>query len=183
MVGWAAYRTLEAHGIPRSAIEAWGGRMLEGEAPWDAIGFAQRGEANAVLFEAIMTPFWKDLLKRYPMHFLPFEETALASLERDFGWPRGTVPADRFAGVEAPFQALDFSGFALLCRDDFPSDLGYVIAAILCETTDSIESQYRHIPPKDSPLTYPLEPRKIAATSLPLNEGAERYYREKGLLG
>lgn len=183
MVGLAAHRVLAAHGIPRATIEAWGGALLEGEAPWDAIGFAQRGEANAVLFEAVMTPFWKDLLARRPMVFLPFEEVALAALGRDYGWPRALVPADRFAGVAAPFRALDFSDFILLCRDDFPDDLGYVIAAILCETRDTIESQYRHLPPKDSPLTYPLEPRKIAATALPLNDGARRYYAEHGLLG
>jgi TRAP-type uncharacterized transport system substrate-binding protein len=182
MVGWAAHRVLAAHGIPKATIEAWGGALLEGEAPWDAIGFAQRGEANAVLFEAIMTPFWKDLLARHPMSFLPFEDAALAALERDYGWPRGTVPADRFAGVAAPFQALDFSDFVLLCRDDFADDLGYVIASILCETRDTIEVQYRHMPPRDSPLTYPLEPRKIARTAVPLNDGARRYYQQQGLL-
>jgi TRAP-type uncharacterized transport system substrate-binding protein len=156
--------------------------MLYGEAPWDTIPRVTSGEADAVLFEAVMTPLWKQLCAAKKMNFLPFEEAALAAVERAFAWSRAEVPQDRFIGLDGPFPALDFSDFLLVCRDDFPDDLGYVIAALLCETTDLLESQYRHLPPKDSPLTYPLLPAKIAATSIPLNEGAARYYRENGHL-
>jgi branched-chain amino acid transport system substrate-binding protein len=37
-------------------------------------------------------------------------------------------------------------------------------------------------PHQDSPVTYPLQPQKIAATSIPLAAGAERYYREHHFL-
>jgi len=57
-----------------------------------------------------------------------------------------------------------------------------VIASIMCETPELLESQYRHIPAKDSPVTYPLKPQKIAATPIPLARGSERYYRERGHL-
>jgi hypothetical protein len=182
MTGFASHRLLEAEGVPASVIEGWGGRLLLGEAPWDVIPPGTRGEADAVLFEAVMTPFWKELCQSRPMNFLPFDDAALAKVERDYAWRRATVPADRFPGLKAPFTALDFSDFLLFCRDDFPDDIAYVIAALLCETPDLLESQYRHIPPKDSPVTYPIDPRKIAATSIPLAPGAQRYYREKGYL-
>jgi TRAP-type uncharacterized transport system substrate-binding protein len=112
------------------------------------------------------------------MKFLPFEDAALVQVEDKFKWRRKEIAADRFAALAAPLQALDFSDFLLFCRDDFPNDLAYVIAAILTETPDLLESQYRHLPPADSPVTYPLKPQKIAATSIPLAAGAERYYRE-----
>jgi TRAP-type uncharacterized transport system substrate-binding protein len=182
MVGFAAYRLLEASGVPAKAIESWGGKMLFGEGPWDTIPRVTDGEADAVLFEAVMTPLWKRLCAAKRMNFLPFEDEALASVEREFAWTRAEVPQDRFAGLSAPFMALDFSDFLVVCRDDFPEDLGYVIAALLCETTGLLENQYRHLPPKDSPVTYPLVPAKIATTPIPLNEGAGRYYREKGHL-
>lgn len=182
MTGFAAHRMLEAEGVSAATIESWGGTMLLGEAPWDTIPLATRGEADAVLFEAVMTPFWKELCTERRMNFIPFDDEALAKVERDFSWRRATVPAGRFPGLTAPFQALDFSDFLLFCRDDFPDDIAYTIAALLCETPDLLESQYRHIPPKDSPVTYPLEPRKIAATAIPLAPGAARYYRAKELL-
>lgn len=182
MTGFAAHRMLEASGVSAETIESWGGKLLLGEAPWDTIPLVTAGKADAVLFEAVMTPYWRDLCRAKDMKFLPFEDSALSEVEDRFGWNRIEIAADRFAGLAAPFQALDFSDFLLFCRDDLPDDLAYVIAAILCETTDLLESQYRHIPPADSPVTYPLQPRKIAATSIPLAAGAERYYRERRLL-
>ena len=111
------------------------------------------------------------------MNFLPFEDSALSQVEDKFKWNRINIRADRFPGLPGPLQALNFLDFLLFCRDDFPDDLAYVIASILCETPEILESQYRHIPPTDSPVTYPLQPQKIAATSIPLAAGAERYYR------
>jgi uncharacterized protein len=182
MTGFAAYRMLEAHGISAATIESWGGSLLLGEAPWDIVPRVTSGEADAVLFEAVMTPYWREMCAARKVNFLPFEDTALAEVEKRFAWSRADVAADRFPGLGAPFQALDFSDFLLCCRDDFPDDIAYVIAAVLCETPEILESQYRHIPVKDSPVTYPLKPQKIAATPIPLARGAERYYHEQGHL-
>lgn len=182
MVGFATSRLLEAAGMPRATIASWGGFFIDGEAPWDTIGHAISGRANAVIFEAVMTPYWKELIAARPMNFIPIDDDVLAALERRDLLLRAQVPANRFAGVAQPFSTLDFSDFLLLCRDDLPDDLAYLIAACLCETTDTIEAQYRHLKPSDSPLTYPLEPKKIARTSVTLHPGAQRYYAEKQLI-
>ncbi len=182
MAGFAAHRLLEASGVSRAAIEGWGGRVIDGEGPWDTIPLVTRGDADAVLFEAVMTPYWKELIAARPVNFLPFEPQALSGLVDRYGWEVGNVPSDRFPGLPGAFETLDFSDFLLFCRDDFPEDLGYVIAAILCETPAVLERQYRHLAPKDSPVTYPLDPKKIARTSIPLNAGAGRYYAEHGHL-
>jgi uncharacterized protein len=182
MTGFAAHRTLEASGVSAATIESWGGKLLLGEAPWDTIPPVTAGKADAILFEAIMTPYWRELCAARTMNFLPFEDSALSQVEDKFKWNRVNIPADRFPRLPTPFQALNFSDFLLFCRDDFPDDLAYVIASVLCETPEILESQYRHIPPADSPVTYPLQPQKIAATSIPLAAGAERYYREHHFL-
>ena len=182
MTGFAAHRVLETAGVGSGTIESWGGRIIEGEAPWDAIPPATRGEADAVLFEAVMTPYWRELLAQRAMKFLPFEEDVLATLEAKYAWRRALVPKDRFPGLAAPFMALDFSDFLLVCRDDLPDDIAYTIAAVLCETKDVLEAQYRHLPPQDSPVTYPIEPRKIARAPIPRHSGAEQYYVERGLV-
>jgi uncharacterized protein len=182
MTGFAAYRMLEASGVSAATIETWGGELLLGEAPWDTIPLVAAGKADAILFEAIMTPYWRELCAAKKMNFLPFEDSALSAVEGKFKWKRTTIAVDRFANLPGPFQALDFSDFLLCCRDDFPDDLAYTIASILCETPEILESQYRHIPPAQSPVTYPLQPKKIAATAVPLAAGAERYYRENKFL-
>ena len=181
-VGFATNKLLEEAGLTRAEIESWGGAFIEGEAPWDTIPLATDGRADAVIFEAVMTPYWKDLLNQREMNFLPIEDRVLTALEQKFSWPRGTVPGDRFAGLDGPFETLDFSDFLLMCRDDFDDEIAYLMAWCACETTETIERQYKHLDPKDSPLTYPLDPVKISRTALPLHPGAERYYRDANLL-
>ena len=61
MTGFAAHRILEASGVSAATIESWGGKLLLGEAPWDTISPVTAGKADAILFEAIMTPYWRDL--------------------------------------------------------------------------------------------------------------------------
>ncbi len=53
---------------------------------------------------------------------------------------------------------------------------------VLCETPKILEDQYRHVPAKDSPVTYPLAAAQDGATCIPLAKGAEQYYRERGYL-
>jgi TRAP-type uncharacterized transport system substrate-binding protein len=182
MVGLAVTKLLEAAGMPRAEMEAWGCSFIEGEAPWDVMPHAIEGRANGVIFEAVMTPYWNQMQAKRPMAFIPVEDAVLKTLEERYRWPRGTVPAGRFNGLEQPFETLDFSDFILLCRDDLPEDVAHLIAWCLCETRGTIERQYRHLAPKDSPLTYPLDPKKIARTSVPLHDGARRYYRDAGVL-
>jgi TRAP-type uncharacterized transport system substrate-binding protein len=182
MVGLATTRLLRAADMARETIQEWGGSFLDGEAPWDTIDHAIKGRANAVIFEAIMTPYWKTLTATRPYNFIPIDDAVLDRIEREDLLPRAVVPAGRFDGPSPAFSTLDFSDFLLLCRDDLSDEIAYLVAECLCETTEIIESQYRHLAPDDSPVTYPLEPRKIARTSVKLHPGAERYYREKNLL-
>jgi TRAP-type uncharacterized transport system substrate-binding protein len=182
MAGYATHRLLEAAGLPRREIEAWGGAFVEGEAPWDILPHAIEGRANAILFEAIMLPLWKDLLAKRRMNFIAIDADVLVEAERTYALPRGTVPADRFPGQTQAFETIDFSDFLLMCTDDLADDVAYLMAWCVCETTATIEKQYRHIPPKDSPLTYPLVPAKMARTSIPLHPGAARYYRDAKVL-
>lgn len=180
MVGFATTRLLREAGISRETIEAWGGTFCPGEAPWDTIEHAITARANAVIFEAIMTPYWKTLTAAHPMTFIPIDDDVLTRLNREHQLPRAIVPKGRFEGLHQPLPTLDFSDFLLLCRDDLPDDVAYLVASCLCETTETIEAQYRHLPPANSPLTYPLKPRNIACTTVPLHPGAERYYTENG---
>lgn len=64
----------------------------------------------------------------------------------------------------------------------FPEDVAYLIAKILVETRHRLEGMFAHIPSNRSALTYPIEPARIPETQIPLHPGAERYYREAGLI-
>ena len=95
MAGFAAHRMLEVSGISAATIESWGGKVLLGEGPWDTIPLVTSGKADAILFEAIMTSYWRDLCSAKQMAFLLFEDAALAQVEDKFRWNRIEIAADR----------------------------------------------------------------------------------------
>ena len=72
-----------------ATIQSWGGKMVLGEAPWDMIPRVTSGEADAVLFEAVMTPYWREMCASRKMNFLPFEDSALREVETKFGLAPG----------------------------------------------------------------------------------------------
>ena len=178
-IGMAAHALLSASGID---VEAWGGGFAPGDWYPQALGSLRSGAANALMQEAIMTPPWQDMANEREMVFISFDDQPLENLERQYGWPRGTLPAGYFKGLEEPFQTLDFSDFLVFVREDMPDDVAYVLARLMVETRGAIEARYRHIPPERSPLSYPIQPRKMAATPIPLHPGAARYYASQGLI-
>jgi uncharacterized protein len=182
VIGYAAQRVMALAGMPRATIEAWGGRYIERERPDTCLNLVRDGEADAVIHEAIMTQWWQDLANGTDLSFLPLEENVLAAMERDYQWPRATLPDGYLRGMAGPFTTLDFSDFLMIAREDLPDDVAYLIAWCLCERRQVVDNAYRHILPERSPVTYPLVPAKIAQTAIPLHPGAERYYREAKLL-
>jgi TRAP transporter TAXI family solute receptor len=181
-LGYGVQTIMAASGIPRATLEAWGGGYVEGGPPHECIGFAQDGKADAVFYEAFMTPYWKKFADTHELNFIPVEDEVLDRLERTLGWRRQIVPAGYQRGIDAPFATVDFSDFLMITRDDLDDEVAYLLAWAMCETKEILERQYRHLPGDRSPVTWPLDPRKIAATSIPLHAGAARYYRQAGLI-
>jgi uncharacterized protein len=179
-VGYAAQTIMKAHGISREEFERWGGEYVEDERPFPPLRWFRDGEVDAVLHEAIMSPEWQEAARTRRVTYVPMEESALSDLEERFGWPRGIVPAGYLPGLDRDLVTLDFSDFLAVVRGDMPNDVAYLLAWCMGETGAAIERQYRHIPAERSPVGYPLDPKKIAQTSIPLHPGARRYYVEHG---
>jgi TRAP-type uncharacterized transport system substrate-binding protein len=169
-VGWGAHELLARSGVD---IEGWGGTLLTDERPFESLGHVIEGRANAIIHEAVMLPHWQQIAPR--LSFLEVEQDVLDGLRADLSWPDALVPAGYFPGAPE-FRTLDFSDFLVLTRDDLADDVAYAIAWILGETRDVLESQYRHLPPERSPVTYPLDPVAMGVSPVPLHPGAQRYY-------
>ena len=157
--------------------------MIEGEGSVGHDPPGYEGDADAVLFEAVMTLVLEGLACQ-TRHEFP----ALGGCSSVDAWSSVTLGSERqcrrtaFLGCPGRSKALDFFDFLFVCRDDLPEDVAYVISAIMCETPEILERQYAHLPPKISPVTYPLDPRKIAKTSIPLHPGAKAYYAAQGFV-
>jgi len=183
-IGYVAMRLMEAHGITKEVLESWGGSYILTTRPEQAIGNMRLGHADAVLQEAIMTPWWRQLMEEQKLVPIPSEADAIASLAGQHGFLPASIRAgfwnSEYCKEEIP--ALDFSDFLVIVRDDMPDDIAYLLTWCMIEKREIIEMQYRHLDPERSPLTYPLDPVAMAKPSIPLHPAAERYYREAGHL-
>jgi uncharacterized protein len=181
-IGFAVQNIMQFAGISRGELESWGGAYLEFERPDDCTEAVLNGKAGAIFQEAIMAPYWHRLADNAELRYVPLEEKVLARMEAEYRWPRAKIRRGYLRGLESDLETLDFSDFIVLARSDMADDVAYLMAWCMCETREALERFYRHIPPERSPITYPLVPAKIAKTSIALHPGAERYYREAGLL-
>ena len=175
-IGYAVTRVLAAAGVARAGLV-----FLNRERPDQVIQCMLDGEANAVFHEAMMAPWWRSLAEAVPLAFLPVPESALASLETELGWARGTLPAGYLPGMDEELLTLDFSDFLMICRADLPEDVAYLITWCLVNTRENLERQYRHIPSDRAGITYPLQPAEMKRTTIPLHPGAARCYEDLGV--
>ena len=180
-IGFATQRMMEASGVSREEVLSWGGSYWEAERPEVCLGEATAGRVDAVIQEAIMTPWWQELMRTRKMRLLPFEPDAFAQVKKAYGWEPAAIPAGYFPGLTQSVAALDFSDFIILVHASMPEEVAHLLTWCLCETRHVLEAQYRHIPAERSPITFPLEPSSMAKTSVPLHPGARRYYKDAGI--
>ena len=180
-IGYVANEFLNAHGVSKAIIESWGGRILTRHRPEQCVALVQAGEADALLQEAIMTPWWRGLIETNKLAPLPAEPHALKSLQKSLQLGTNHLPAGFWDNLSHDLPALDFSDFVIFVRDDMPKEVAYLLTWCLVETRHLLEGQYKHIKPEKSPLSYPLEPSKMAQTPVPLHDGAQEYYSKADL--
>jgi uncharacterized protein len=180
-MGLGAAGVLRASGIDPQDILDWGGEFIYGEDPSECLTLFTRRDADAVIQEAIMTPWWNEVAQANDLAFLSLEDAAADRLRDELAIDTVTVEAGYLRGIDRPVQAADFSGWLVAVRDDLPDDVAGTLAAILAETADFFENQYTHIPQRFSPLAYPITPQVLAATPIPLHPAAERYYKSIGI--
>jgi hypothetical protein len=122
-----------------------------------------------------MTPLWQRITERKEVTYLD-ADPAVAEAFAKWHWPTATVPSGYLPALDRDLIAPEFSDFLLVCRVDLPDEIASMIAWCMVATRGAIEGQYRHLPPDRSPITYPLEPKAIATTPIPLHPAAEATY-------
>ncbi|MDL4821799.1 TAXI family TRAP transporter solute-binding subunit [Actinomadura opuntiae] len=179
LVGWSVHRALEMAGIDLEEVRSRGGRVHYDERPFPVVEWLRTGHANAVIHEAVMMPAWQRLGRERQLRYLPMPEVVLDGFAR-WEWPAADVPRGYLPGLEHDLRTLDFSDFAVLCREDLPDDVAELVTWCLVHTRSALEGQYRHLDPDHSPVTYPLEPDLMARTPVPLHAAAAPVYAQAG---
>ena len=182
-IGYVATQLLAAHGITAEALQEVGGRFLQFTRPHECLAAALDGRANAVIQEAIMLSEWNELIEKRGWAPIPVESRALQSLSDMPGYQGATLAPYFWSTRSDEIQALDFSDFLLVVREDMPHDVAELLTWSLVHTRANLERQFKHIPPEKCALTYPLDPVQMAKTSLDLHPAAKKVYEAIGALG
>jgi TRAP-type uncharacterized transport system substrate-binding protein len=181
-MGFGARSLLEASGISVNDIGSWGGKLVYGEDPSQCVAHVMEGRADAIIQEAIMTPWWKRLARERPLRFLSLEPAAEAKIAQELLLGAIEVPAGFLDGMREPVRAIDFRGWQVLVRDDLPDEIATLLTEAMGDSPEVMENQYRHLEVRDSPLDYPITRERLAEVTIPLHPGAAAYYERHGIV-
>jgi TRAP-type uncharacterized transport system substrate-binding protein len=174
-------QTLAAHGLSLAELESWGGTLQLNGGPGDARRMSElaAGTLDAIFDEGL--PMWLEDALAAGLRPVEPEEGAFRALEA-MGWRRVVLRAGQFKGLAADYACIDYSGWPLYTRASLPDEDAYKIC-------DAIQARAGEIVWENWSGNSPFEGlaplcRDTEATPLdvPLHPGAERWYREHGLL-
>jgi TRAP-type uncharacterized transport system substrate-binding protein len=168
---------LALHGMSIAEIESWGGRMQRVGPPGDKRRMAAilDGSIDVVADEGINGWFGEALT--HGMVPLALDAETYAGLDA-LGWRRVKLKSQRFPHLAPEYDGLDFSGWPLYAAASLPDELAYEVCAAFGARQDEIvweEGSFQDFAQigKESSAT----PRDV-----PLHPGAERWYREQGII-
>ena len=185
MTGHASRQVLARHGITRDALEGWGGQWIDTESAQDAWKMVAAGAADAMINESIPQSF-RPLAKARPFRLLSMRQDAVEALQAELGYRWRPVAAGSILGQEEPVLGLSWEHWIVVAHADLPDDVAYTLADAFCSNALRLERQYtadNRLAPEDCSLEAPMRLEVVAGeVTVPLHPGAERRYREAGVL-
>lgn len=174
-------QALAAHGLSLAELESWGGTLQLNGGPGDARRMKElaAGTLDAIFDEGL--PLWLEDALAAGMRPVEPEAGAFRALEA-MGWRRVVIRAGQFRGLAADYACIDYSGWPLYTRASLPDEDAYKICdAIAARAGQIVWENWSGNSPFEglAPLCRDTEATPL---DVPLHPGAERWYREQGLL-
>jgi len=170
----ASRAVLEAYGITYRDIESWGGKVyfLSTKESMESIDDGQ-AQAHSITGEHPISHFIEASTRR-DFTLLPIDSEAVNKVNRELGTRAAVIPGGTYS-----FNAGEVPTFAasllLITGAGQPDDLIYNVTKALNENLDYLHTVHATL--KD------MNPETMADTApIPLHPGAEKYYREIGVL-
>jgi TRAP-type uncharacterized transport system substrate-binding protein len=196
IAGGAAGPALRAYGFSYDDVKAWGGTVT----PMEHTAKAAKERYDAGMLDACFGDgsaydgtCWKWMAER-GYRFLDISEAAMQKLEAQ-GLRRHITPAGFLPGISQTLLALDDSDIVLTCNERLADEVAYALAKAIDTRATEIECESMQVAygePGPLPLTQPTMWTSLTGhierqwdqriLGAPLHAGAERYYREKGVL-
>lgn len=166
-----ALRILEAYGLDESDL------MLDYVAFTEALELMQNNQAQATMIQAALpTPAIAQAARSFELRVLPIEQAVLDKLIRDHPvYQVATVPANTYRGQAEAVRTLGRSNL-LVVRAELDAETVYQMTRAVFENAPALARAHR------SASDISLERALTGLAGVPLHPGAERFYKEKGLI-
>ncbi len=166
----------EAHSVSYRDLQEWGGSVQH--TSFDVIKSAFRdGRADLFIHGITLThPATTEIALMTDIKFLSQNRDQLQTLIDRYGFQRTTLPAGNF---RRQVQAVPTIGYHTILATSarLPDDLAYRIVKTVVEKRESLIQSHRGGSTSHFPAAAQVE-----SLGAPLHPGADRYYREVGLL-
>jgi TRAP-type uncharacterized transport system substrate-binding protein len=167
-------QVLALYGFSLADVESWGGKLNLTGAPADPrrMEALAKGELDAIFDEGLA--IWFDEALRCGMVPHELEPEAFAHLAK-LGWRKDVVPTSQFPRLQRDYVAINYSGWPIYAREDFPEKLVYDVCAAIAARSDEIPWEAGGFTGDVLQVGRDTFSTPIDA---PLHAGAERFFRE-----
>ena len=167
---------LANYGMTLADIESWGGKIHPAGPPNDKRRLAgiRDGSIDAVFDEGIS--IWLKEALANGMELVNLEPETFEALGK-IGWRKVNLRTGRFADLP-DYDSIDFSGWPLYARADLPEKTAYDVCA-------AFGARHEFMPWETGThegISHVGTETEATPMDVPLHPGAERWYREQGIL-
>jgi TRAP transporter TAXI family solute receptor len=173
----AASQIFEAYGFTYDDIIAWGGSVEHTD--FEVIANAVRDGRVDIFIQSIARghPVFTELAIAGKIDILGVSDEAIDFMVERYGYSRGILPAGSFAGQDEDLN-LPFSTTGLSTTDKMDDEMAYKITKAIVENKEMLITGHRAFEDFDPEQAW--APQIIGG--MQLHPGAERYFRERGMI-
>lgn len=165
---------LEYFGVTEADLAAWGGGILEAESYEAQVILYGQGAVQGIWqFMGLPSPSIQQAQAVRPLKILPLPEGLITHLT-SLGWTAADLPAGAYGFVTHPVPSVAM-GTSLGFHAEVPEEIVLAITQTLCEFPERVQA----IHPAAGTFVPARAPQQAGG---PLHPGAERYYRQRGML-
>jgi TRAP transporter TAXI family solute receptor len=165
----------EACGMSYEAVKSWGGSVTPTST---GVAQAQMTDGKADIWIQVVTaghPAVSELALSTELNFLPAGEEIIKKM-MEYGYEKAVLPAKVFKGQEKDVPYVGFPTI-LIGHQALNPEVAYLLTKTIMENKDALvkaHAGFKNFIPEDS--------WKFNRYSIALHPGAEKYYREKGMI-
>jgi len=174
---WVFRKTLEHYKTSYKDLEAAGFKFFRGSYAEQASQFKDRNVDAVFTFLAIPGAAVTEASVGRTLRLIAFPEPLLKDLLK-YGIESGRIPPGTYPKAANANEAVTtaVAGSVILVNKAVPDETAYRIAKVIHENLDAFRKIHGSLVP------YQLKDAVTGLGMIPLHPGAEKYYREKGIL-